>query len=167
MRDHSALAVLVDPHEIGKYSYIGEFTHISQNVSIGKYCSIGNLCTIGAQHHSIDGLTTWPMSQSKKNKPTSIRNDVWIGCNSVVLAGLKVGDGAVIGAGSVVTKDVPPYGVVYGNPARLVRFRFDAQTIDELLKSRWWDLPHENLRQISSLEISECVKALKKARNGS
>lgn len=156
-------AVLVEPCEIGKYSYVREYTHISQNVRIGKYCSIGNLCTIGAQHHNIDGLTTWPMTGAR-NDETVIGNDVWIGCNVVVLAGVRVGDGAVIGAGSVVTRDIPSYAIAYGNPARVKRFRFQTKIIADLLDVRWWDLPLEAVRGLPLRDAAECIKAIRKMR---
>lgn len=137
--------VAVPPYEIGEHSYIGEFCHIAQHTRIGRYCSIANLCTIGAQPHAMDKFSTYPFDQPAP-APTTIGNDVWIGANSVILGGVTVGDGAVIGAGSVVTKNVPPYAIVYGNPARMARYRFDNGTINKLLFSKWWLLPIEEAR---------------------
>ncbi len=146
----SPLAIIMAPNKIGDWTYIEEFTHISQNTTIGKYTSIANSCTIGAQDHALDGMSTWPMEATRpevkgRNGPTVIGNDVWIGCNAVVLSGLRIGHGAVIGAGSVVTKDIPAYAIAYGNPATVRRFRFDDETIAWLLGSKWWDLPHEEV----------------------
>ena len=152
--------VQIKSSEIGEYSYIGEYSHISQHVTIGRYCSIGNLCTIGAQNHRIDRLTTWPTTIIK-GQSTVIGNDVWIGCNCVVLSGISIGTGAVIGAGSVVTRNIPPYAIAYGNPARVMRFRFDEQVIADLLETRWWDLPAETVKSLSHLEIHECIKAMR------
>lgn len=72
--------------------------------------------------------------------PIKIGNDVWIGCNSLILPGVSViGDGAVVGAGSIVTHDIPPYAIVAGNPARIIRYRFQKEVIKELLASKWWE----------------------------
>jgi len=132
---------------IGDHSYISELSHVSQGTVIGKFCSIGNLCTLGAQPHPMKALSSFPFQrvfQVRKEWQTlgtKIGNDVWIGSNVVVLAGVTIGDGAVIGAGAVVTKDVEPYAVMAGNPARLLRYRFPPEIVDELLEYRWWDLP--------------------------
>ncbi len=74
-----------------------------------------------------------------------IGNDVWIGANAIILPGVNIGDGAVIGAGTVVTKDVPPYAIVGGNPARVIKYRFDENTINTLLKIKWWDFPYQTI----------------------
>lgn len=87
-----------------------------------------------------------------------IGNDVWIGVNACVLSGVRIGDGAVVGACSVVTRDVPPYAIVAGNPARLVRKRFDDETIEELLKIKWWDWDIERIKENLPLLLSENVK---------
>ena len=78
---------------------------------------------------------------------TKIGNDVWIGRSAIVLSGTSIGNGAVIGAGSVVTKDVPDYAIVAGNPAKLIRYRFDEQTIKELQSLKWWDWPDEKIER--------------------
>ena len=86
-------------------------------------------------------------------KHISIGNDVWIGMNSCILQGITIGDGVVIGAGSVVTKDVPPYAIVAGNPARILKYRFDSAMIEKLVSLKWWDLPIEVIRKnISSFK---------------
>ena len=79
--------------------------------------------------------------------PTIVGNDVWIGYNSVIMPGVHIGDGAIIGTRSVVTKDVPPYTVVAGDPARPIRKRFDDDTIEKLMALKWWDLPDEEIRE--------------------
>ena len=78
---------------------------------------------------------------------TKIGNDVWIGRSAIVLSGVNIGNGAVIGAGSVVTKDVPDYAIVAGNPAKLIRYRFDEHTIQELQSLKWWAWPDEKIKQ--------------------
>ena len=92
----------------------------------------------------------------------TIGNDVWIGRNVIIISGVKIGDGSVIGAGSVVTKDVPPYAIAAGNPAKIVRMRFDEETIKKLLKIEWWNWSLErvlaNLPYLLSNDIAEFVK---------
>ena len=158
----------VDPYSIGRNSYISEFTHISQGVTIGSFTSIGNLCTIGAHSHPLDKLTTFPFVELLKEsgyKETTIGSDVWIGSNSVILAGVTVGHGAVIGAGAVVTKDVPPYAVVVGNPAKVRRYRFAPSLIASLLETRWWDLPAKEIRELPLTDPAACARVLLDKRN--
>ena len=124
--------VKIEPSEMGEGSYVGGFSHISQFTTIGKYCSIANLVTIGAQPHALDRFCNYPF-KSTPNRITTIGNDVWIGSNSVVLGGVSIGDGAVVGAGSVVTRNVPPYAIVAGNPARILRYR-------PIQAKGWWNL---------------------------
>lgn len=132
--------------KIGEWTYIGEDTHIAQRTVIGRYCSISNSCTIGAQQHRMTGVTTYPaLAGDYDQKRTRIGHDVWIGCNSVVMSGVTIGTGAVIGAGSVVTRDVPPYAVVYGNPARVRRYRFNQTIINALLQSEWWKYDYKTI----------------------
>ena len=90
-----------------------------------------------------------------------IGNDVWVGKHVMFLAGIVVGDGAVVGAGSVVTKNVPPYAVVAGNPARSIRYRFDEASIAQLLRSKWWDLPLDSLKE-NALAFSSVSDFLKR-----
>lgn len=144
-------------HSIGKLTYgspyviDGELGGKCGELRIGKFCSIAHGVTIMLNgEHRIDWITTYPFSQifQKYKSLTSsattkgnvtIGNDVWIGLNTFILSGVTIGDGAVIGANSVVTKDVEPYAIVAGNPARLIRKRFDQETIDKLLRLKWWD----------------------------
>ena len=154
----------VEPFKIGRNSYVSEFTHISQNTIIGSFTSIGNLCTIGAQKHPLDRLTTFPFIELLKSLPptsTIVGNDVWIGCNSVIIQGVSVGDGAVIGAGSVVTRDVAPYSIVIGNPARLLRYRFQPSLIQALLETRWWDLPADVIKSLPFNDPWACVETIR------
>lgn len=144
------------------HSYCGYYCEIF-NTSIGKYSSIGNNVIIGLQNHRLDLLSTSPCFVRKKDsikfkvfdaelpnvKTTTIGNDVWIGTNAILKAGINVGNGAVIGMGSVVTKDVPPYAIVAGNPAKIIRFRFDKKTIDFLEKNQWWNLSDKQLKEMN------------------
>lgn len=145
---------------IGEYTYLGDHSHIGQNTTIGNYCSIANLCTIGAQQHDITGLSTFPGKPDTRK--TTIGHDVWIGCNSVVLSGVTIGTGAVIGAGSIVTKDIPPYAIAYGNPAMVHGYRFDSETIEALLKSEWWRFTMEQLKTLPLNKPLQCIKRMGK-----
>lgn len=138
---------------IGSYSYIAENSYL-HNTIIGKFCSIGPNLFAGAGLHPTNGISTHPMfystqkqnglTLSKRDKvkeflPIIIGNDVFIGMNVVILDGVTIGDGAVIGAGSVVSKDIPPYAIAIGNPIRIIKYRFEDEVIDKLLKIEWWN----------------------------
>ena len=147
---------------IGDYSVLAYNAHAA-NVSIGKFCSIGpNFCcglglhptsgiSSSAMFYSTSKLNGMTMTDSNKyveNKQTFIGNDVFIGANTTVVDGVKIGDGAVIGAGAVVTKDIPPYAVAVGVPAKVVKYRFDEDTIKALLEKQWWNGSEEDLRKV-------------------
>jgi acetyltransferase-like isoleucine patch superfamily enzyme len=138
---------------IGDHTYIEMGCRIS-HARVGRFCSIAPYALIGLAEHPTESVSTHPMfyrhipilgydlvdeDVHAEMRPTSIGNDVWIGAGAVVRGGVTVGDGAVIGAGAVVTSDVPPYAVYGGVPARLIRFRFEKETISALLELRWWD----------------------------
>jgi acetyltransferase-like isoleucine patch superfamily enzyme len=167
--------VVIGPVSIGRYSYVGDFTHVAQNTAIGRYCSIGNSCTLGAQPHPLDWLSTHPFQylgvpgagiaqKPWQWTPTRIGHDVWIGSNVAVLAGVTIGDGAAIGAGAVVTRDVPPYAVAVGNPAKVAKSRFDKATTSELLELKWWDLPLAEIRELPFDDLPQCLARLREIR---
>ena len=148
--------------EIGNYSYICPGTEIS-NTTVGKFCSIGPKCKIGLPSHTLNFLSTSPLFTEKNNATgkrwckediispeasCEIGNDVWIGINAIILGGIKVGNGSVIGAGAVVTKDVPPYAIVGGVPAKIIRYRFSPEIIEKLESAKWWDLPEDKLKSL-------------------
>lgn len=127
-------------------------------LNIGSYTSIaaGVHVYLGGEHRT-DWVTTYPFSvlwdcargipgHPKTKGDVSIGNDVWIGTEALILSGVKIGDGAVVGARSVVSQHVPPYAIVAGNPAKLIRFRFDDSTIERLLRLRWWEWDDVQLR---------------------
>jgi chloramphenicol O-acetyltransferase type B len=144
---------------IGRHSYgvteLTVFNATAENpVTIGSFCSIADGVQIhGESHHVIDRASSFPLRFSllgeaepgKSKGSVTIGNDVWIGSRAIILSNLTVGDGAIVGAGAVVTKDVPPYAIVAGNPARLIRYRFGADTIAKLSDIRWWDWPDEKI----------------------
>lgn len=147
---------------LGDYSYISKNSSI-KNCEIGKFCSIGPNFCCGLGIHPTNGISTSPMFYStakqngvtlcNKNKieesqRTIIGNDVFIGANVTVLDGVTIGDGAVIGAGAVVTSDIPPYAIAAGVPAKVVRYRFDSDTVSKLLGRKWWDGDETELRRI-------------------
>lgn len=126
-------------------------------VTTGAFCSFGpNINAYIDGNHFIDTFSTYPFARLfpeappnnwGKSNPT-IGNDVWIGRDVTIYSGVDIGDGAVIAGQSVVTKSVPPYAVVAGNPARIVKYRFDEDTIREFLEVKWWDLPDSFLRTL-------------------
>jgi acetyltransferase-like isoleucine patch superfamily enzyme len=135
---------------IGAHSYVrgGEIHLVS---SIGRYCSIGNNVMLGMdkQNHPLTWASTSHevcVKHKTKSLSSDIGHDVWIGQGAVVMSGVKVSTGAVVGMNSVVTKDVLPYEIVAGNPARHIRFRFEAIEIENLLQSEWWNIPIKTLR---------------------
>ena len=138
--------------KMGKYSYTGAFTSLSM-VEVGNYTSISSGCTIGGGSHPMHwaamstvfqnsrGIMRHKLAQHEYQTHTTtyIGSDVWIGGNCIIKGGVRIGDGAVVGMGSVVTHDVGPYEIWAGNPARMIRKRFDDRTIAELMTMRWWD----------------------------
>lgn len=146
--------------KIGKYSYVSARSSVI-HATIGNFCSVASGVAIGGGAHNIDAVSTSPIFSAGRNifrqnfgsnrfepfQETIIGNDVWIGNRSLVLQGVKIGDGAIIGAGSVVTKNVEPYTIVAGNPARVIRKRFDEDTISKLQKTQWWDLEDKDLKR--------------------
>ena len=148
---------------IGEHSYgfhDAYFWNNETKLEIGKYCSIaeGVVFILGGEHRA-DWVTTYPFSAFSNNwgpasnipgHPTSkgnivIGNDVWIGHGALILSGSTVGHGAIIGARSVITKDVEPYAIYAGNPAKLIRYRFDEEVREKLLELAWWNWPHEKV----------------------
>ncbi|WP_052639600.1 CatB-related O-acetyltransferase [Zavarzinella formosa] len=129
-------------------------------ISVGKYSSIatGIRFIIDADHYPKRVTTAWrPGDVSGTKGDIRIGNDVWIGAYATILSGVTVGDGAVIGAAAVVARDVPPYAIVVGNPARVIKHRFDPETVSRLLAIKWWDWPEERVAAEAGLIWSERV----------
>ena len=135
----------------GKYNYVAPGTGMF-NVTIGSYCSIGPQIIMGGMEHSHWWYSMSPLLSDKSGEvpETVIGNDVWIGANCVIKAGIQIGDGAVIGAHSFVNKDVPPYAIVVGSPAKLLRYRFGDETINKLQETRYWEKDPETAKSILS-----------------
>ena len=145
-----------------KNNILFNYPEFGDHLIIGKFCSIasGTQFIMGSANHRINSVSTYPFAvmggewakrvpdhlpQSPFKGDTVIGNDVWFGRHYVIMPGVHIGDGAMIGAHSVVTKDVEPYTIVGGNPARFIRKRFDDELIELLLQWKWWDLPPEQL----------------------
>lgn len=167
---------------VGSLFEIGEFTYgrpyvvhwdDSTRLHIGKFCSIADGVTIllGGNHRT-DWVTTYPFNVLSGSFPDAsaiqghpatkgdvrIGNDVWIGYGATILSGVHIGDGAVIGANAVVAKDVEPYAVVTGNPGRMVKKRFDDQTIKALLEIGWWNWDKEKINREIKLLCSDHIQ---------
>lgn len=152
--------------KIGDYSYVASYSKLA-NLEIGKFSSIGPEVYAGlGKHPSRNFVSTHPIFYSplgqleitfvsnsffKEFEHIKIGSDVWIGARAIILDGVTVGDGAIVAAGAVVTKDVPPYAVVGGVPARVLRYRFEPSEIEYLLKSKWWDKDVDWLKQNSEM----------------
>lgn len=157
-----------DPTGFEKNNVLFNYPVFGDKLIIGKFCQIasGTQFIMGAANHRLRSATTYPfnimseawaeiapvhLSQLPHKGDTVIGNDVWFGRNCVVMPGVKIGDGAIVAAHSVVTKDVEPYSVVGGNPARFIKKRFDDKLTELLLRFKWWDLPPDELAEVMPL----------------
>lgn len=154
-----------DPLDFEKNNVLYHYSINRERLIIGKFCSIacGAKFIFTSANHTMSSLSTYPfplffeewdtpvseVSTAWDNKgDTVIGNDVWIGYEAVILSGVHIGDGAIIGTRAVVTKDVEPYSIVGGVPAKPIRKRFDQETILELESIRWWDLPYQQIKRL-------------------
>ncbi|MDF2813204.1 MAG: chloramphenicol acetyltransferase [Microvirga sp.] len=164
--------------EIGAFSYGRpkvRFPESGKKLTIGRYCSIADKVEIllGGNHRTDWGTTypfsalpgLWPSAPETRDYHGSrgnvtIGHDVWLGSGATILSGVTIGNGAVIAAHALITRDVPPYAIVGGNPAKVIRYRFDEETIAALLEARWWDLPRERIGTLIPLLQSDRIKEL-------
>lgn len=162
--------VKIKGSKVGAYTYISANTDV-ENAEIGKFCSISDRCRIGMGGHNTNQISTSPIFTEAHNgtkyqwtdkdvnaspmKKAIIGNDVLIGSHALILGGVTIGDGAVVAAGAVVTKDVPPYAVVGGVPAKVIKYRFSQDIIHKLQEMQWWDWSEEKLKD--NLELFQRV----------
>lgn len=167
-----------DPRDFEKNNVLYHYPVNGDKLKIGKFCSIacGTKFLFTSANHALGSLSTYTFPiffEEWGLDPKNIRsawdnkgdivigNDVWIGYEAVILSGVTIGDGAIIGTRAVVTKDVPPYTIVGGVPAKPIRKRFDDNTVEELLKLRWWDWDKEKISRNLSAIQSGNIAALK------
>ncbi|MEC5344245.1 CatB-related O-acetyltransferase [Brenneria populi] len=168
----------VDRHILHHYSFIGD------RLIIGKFCSLARdiRFIMNGGNHNMKGFSTYPFQMFKEGweefdmylngisldipvdlplrGDINVGNDVWIGYGATILSGVTIGDGAVIGAKSVVTRDIPPYAIAAGNPARVIRKRFDEKTIEILEDVLWWDWPIESINKAMRFILDGDINAL-------
>ena len=173
---------------IGAFTYFNYNPEIRTVESIGRFCSFGQNVIAGISGHSTTALShsqiferkqawaepfwdydsRWVYSNNNKNraiepnrdKKCVIGNDVWVGCNVVIMNNVTIGDGAIIAAGSVVTKDVPPYSIVAGVPAKVVKYRFTEAEIEKLLELKWWEYGPNVLKGLDITRPEYCLEQL-------
>ncbi|WP_280847378.1 CatB-related O-acetyltransferase [Rheinheimera maricola] len=165
---HSSLATMVrlDRNNLIYHSQIGRLTYTGMNTvimhaQIGQFCALSWGVTVGPGEHDYSKVTTHDflynpfyglmpeyeqIPYNRFERPCTIGNDVWLGANVTVLRGCNIGNGAVIGANATVTTDIPPYAIAVGSPAKVIRYRFDTDSIARLQALNWWDLPLSDIR---------------------
>lgn len=170
----------VDPAGFEQNNVLFNYPEFGDRLVIGKFCAIASGVTfiMGPANHRISSVTTYPfnvfgglwtertpphMVQLPRKGDTIIGNDVWIGRKSVIMPGVKIGDGAIIAAYSVVAKDVPPYCLAGGNPAKLIKKRLDNELTELLLNWKWWDFSPEKLADVLSLLCDPDLEKVRQA----
>ncbi|MCU1717473.1 CatB-related O-acetyltransferase [Pseudomonas sp. 5P_3.1_Bac2] len=158
---------------IGAHTYIRSESHLQLVQSIGRFCSIGQGCMLGQDrnNHPTDWVSSHPFQYEGNSlvyAPThsycQIGHDVWIGHGATVLSGVNVGTGAIIGTQAMVTRDVPPYAIVGGNPAKIIRYRHSEALIERLLRSHWWEFDLALLRSLPLNQPEAFLDALEQSQ---
>ena len=150
---------LGDKISIGYCTTLGRNNLLSGNITIGKYCQIGADVALHASDHPISYMTTYinknlfngDLKKFKIEHKILIGNDVWIGHNVIIVGNVTIGNGAILAAGAVITKDVPPYAIVAGLPAKVIKYRFSEQVRNEIDQLKWWDKSEKELQDIQHL----------------
>jgi virginiamycin A acetyltransferase len=166
---------------LGKYFGLGCFSYVT-NSHIGRYCTFGSRVSVGAFSHPTDWLSIHEfqyrgtrhvfgesivdegVNLAPKNPGTEIGNDVWIGDNACIRFGTRIGHGAVIGMGAVVVADVPPYAIVVGSPARVLRYRFEPDVIAQLLELKWWEFDISELKGIDFQDVRGAIAEIRRRK---
>ncbi len=163
---------------VGRYSYFRSGARFARVASIGRFCSIARDVVVGEADHPVDWLSTHPFTAVPKytgrpraelrawvqsKPPPVLGNDVWVGTGAMIMGGVTVGDGAVVAAGAVVTRDVAPYEIVGGVPARSIRFRFPDEIVRELLALRWWDYDPADLLALDCSDVPRFIEQFRGA----
>ena len=163
--------------KVGRFTYIARDSVVN-DVDIGRFCSIGPRCLIGSGDHPVNWVATSPVFYSNRDQAgrslvgewlaprgfverrrIKIGHDVWLGAQVFVRDGVNIGNGAIVGAGAVVTKDVPAFALVGGVPARIIRYRFSKEVIEEMQTIAWWQWPEGALQEAQALIASEDIPA--------
>lgn len=176
--DYTYYDDLDGPEDFQNRNVLYHYPFMEDKLIIGKFCAIATDAKfiMNGANHAISGISTYPFSifgngwEKVTPKPgelpykgdTVVGNDVWIGFDATIMPGVKIGDGAIIGAKALVTKDVPPYTVVGGNPARVLKERFDKTTVEKLVKIQWWNWSIEKITANLSIITSADIKELEK-----
>lgn len=167
---------------IGAYSYVRGGRLSGGLKSIGRYCSIAPGLTAGDSNHPTNWLSTHPFQhggsklfQQWTKKPehdfvkleqgaryaSHIGNDVWIGANVMLMPGVTLGDGSIVGAGAIVTRDVPPYAIVAGSPAKVIRYRFEPHIIEQLLELQWWRFDADSMLGVDFCNVESAIAQIR------
>ena len=166
--------------QVGEFTYGQDnITHVFKkefpnvNLIIGKFCSIASNIKVyyGQGYHDLNNISTYPFgyvhnnefglpcyNNGKTNGDIIIGNDVWIGDNVTIISGVIIGDGSIIATNSHVTSNVKPYSIVGGNPAKLIKYRFDDEIIQKLLEIKWWDWELEKIKENTKLLNGDNIK---------
>lgn len=160
--------------------YFGFATYMNAGMvrsksEVGRYCSLGRRVTVGLAHHDLSSITTSPffdlpapagtlrLASQDPVRRVIVGNDCWIGDGAQIMSGVRVGDGAIIGASAVVTKDVPPYAIVGGIPAKIIKYRFPDDVIERLQALRWWRFSPAQLKDLFTVDVKESLDRLEAA----